>query len=147
MFYRLQRVSLGSALRLGLLLGWLAALLPALVLAWLMVQLVGGVNMLLGQMTPYELSLLGQRVTSLDPLSFLGLADFALQISALADLGGMLFVLLSLALTLLGGLGVALTSVLVALVYNLVAAMGGGLKLELRAEQRALRQGNHTATE
>jgi hypothetical protein len=132
MFYRVQRISLGSALRLGLLLGWLMALLPALGLSWLAVQLVAGASALLGQMTPYELSLLGQSVASLDPLRFLGLAETAAQVGALAELGGMLFVLLALALTLLGGLGVALTAVLGALLYNLIAAMGGGLKLELR---------------
>lgn len=132
MFYRVQRISLGSALRLGLLLGWLMALLPALGLSWLAVQLVAGASALLGQMTPYELSLLGQSVASLDPLSLLGLAETATQVGALAELGGMLFVLLALALTLLGGLGVALTAVLGALLYNLIAAMGGGLKLELR---------------
>lgn len=132
MFYRVQRISLSSALRLGLLLGWLVALLPALGLSWLAVQLVAGASALLGQMTPYELSLLGQNVASLDPLSFLGLAEAATQVGALAELGGMLFVLLTLVLTLLGGLGVALTTLLAALLYNLIAAMGGGLKLELR---------------
>jgi hypothetical protein len=132
MFYRVQRISLGSALRLGLLLGWLMALLPALGLSWLAVQLVAGASALLGQMTPYELSLLGQSVASLDPLRFLGLAETAAQVGALAELGGMLFALLALALTLLGGLGVALTALLGALLYNLIAAMGGGLKLELR---------------
>lgn len=133
MSYTINRISLRSALRVGLLLGWLLALLPAAGAAGLAVAAVQQIDAALGQMAPYELSFLGQTVASLDPLAWLGLADTAAGLSSLADQTGALFWSLTLGLTLAGGLGVALTSVLFCLCYNLLAAIGGGLKVDLQA--------------
>lgn len=131
MMYTLRRISLRSALRVGLLLGWLVALLPAAGAAALCVLAVQQASAAFGQMAPYELSFLGQTVASLDPVALLGLADTAAGLGALADQSGALFAALTVGLTVLGGLGVALTVVLVCLCYNMIAAFGGGLRLEL----------------
>ncbi len=132
--YRVERISPGSALRLGLLLGWLVVLLPAAISAWLMTMVLGQAAGMLGQMSPYEISLLGQTVTSLDPLSVLGLTDIAATISKLNQQADQLFWMLTAGLTLAGGFGVALIVTLMAVLYNLLAAIGGGLRLELRYE-------------
>jgi hypothetical protein len=133
MSYTVDRISLSSALRVGLLLGWLLALLPAVGAAGLGVAVVQQLNAAFGQMAPYELSMLGQTVASLDPLAWLGLADTAAGVSGLAEQTGLLFWSLTAGLTLVGGLGVALTAVIFSLCYNLLAAIGGGLRVELRA--------------
>lgn len=132
MNYRIQRISLGSALRLGLCLGWMIALLPALGSAWVAVSAVGLVGSLLGQMTPYEFSVFGQSIASLDPLLMLGLEEAATTVTGLNDQASLLFWMLSGGFTLVGGLGVALIAVLMAGLYNLLAYLGGGLRLELR---------------
>jgi hypothetical protein len=134
MSYTIRRISLFSALRVGLLLGWLVALLPSAAAAGLGVAAVQQLNTAFGQMAPYELSVLGQSVASIDPLSWLGLADTAAGVGGLADQGAALFWSLTVGLTLAGGLGVALTAVIFSLCYNLLAAIGGGLRVDLRPD-------------
>ena len=131
MSYTVRRVSLRSALRLGLLLGWLVALIPAAAAAGLCVLAVQQVSGALGQVNPYELEVFGQTVVSLDPLVLLGLADTAQNLNTLAAGGWGLFATMTVGLTLAGGLGVALTILLVCWCYNLIAAVGGGLQVEL----------------
>jgi hypothetical protein len=132
MRYTIKRITLGSALKVGLLLGWLVALLPAMGLAALAVLSLQGVSNAFGQVQTYEINVLGQSVASIDLLGLLGLSDEASRVGDLAALGWGLFGTLTLALTLLGGLMVALTTLLVSLCYNLLAAVVGGLTVELR---------------
>ncbi|HMQ33088.1 MAG TPA: hypothetical protein PKD53_20320 [Chloroflexaceae bacterium] len=139
MLYTVRKISLRSALRVGLVLGWLVALLPAAGLAGLCVLAIQQASAAFGQMSPYELSFLGQTVASLDPLAFLGLADTAASLRSMADRAGALFALLTAGLTIVGGLGVALTTLLFSLCYNLIAAVGGGLRVELGAGDERLR--------
>ncbi len=140
MMYTVRRISLRSALRVGLVLGWLVALLPAAGLAGLGVLAIQQANNALGQMSPYELSFLGQTVARLDPLALLGLTDTAASLQRAAERPWALFGLLAAGLTVVGGLGVALTTVLFSLCYNLIAAIGGGLRVELRAAQEEPRR-------
>jgi len=132
MRYTIKRITLGSALKVGLLLGWLVALLPAMGLAALAVLSLQGVSNAFGQVQTYDINVLGQSVASIDLLSLLGLSDEASRVGDLAALGWGLFGTLTLALTLLGGLMVAVTTLLVSLCYNLLAAVAGGLTVELR---------------
>jgi len=132
MRYTIKRITLGSALKVGLLLGWLVALLPAMGLAALAVLSLQGVSNAFGQVQTYDINVLGQSVASIDLLGLLGLSDEASRVGDLAALGWGLFGTLTLALTLLGGLMVALTTLLVSLCYNLLAAVVGGLTVELR---------------
>ncbi len=132
MRYTIKRITLRSALKVGLLLGWLVALLPAMGLAALAVLSLQGVSNAFGQVQTYDINVLGQSVASIDLLSLLGLSDEASRVGDLAALGWGLFGTLTLALTLLGGLMVAVTTLLVSLCYNLLAAVTGGLTVELR---------------
>ncbi len=132
MRYTIKRITLGSALKVGLLLGWLVALLPAMGLAALAVLSLQGVSNAFGQVQTYDINVLGQSVASIDLLSLLGLSDEASRVGDLAALGWGLFGTLTLALTLLGGVMVAVTTLLVSLCYNLLAAVAGGLTVELR---------------
>lgn len=135
MIYVIRRISLRSALRVGLLLGWLVALLPAAGAAGLCVLMIQQAATIFGQMAPYELSFMGQTVASLDPLALLGLADTAAGLDTLAGQAGGLFAALTLGLTVAGGLAVALIVVLGCLCYNLIASVGGGLRVDLRADE------------
>jgi hypothetical protein len=132
MRYTIRRISVRSALKIGLLLGWLLALLPALGLAALAVLGLRGASDAFAQVSTYDISVLGQQVASIDLLGLLGLADEAARVDDLAALGWGLFGALALALTLAGGAMVAVTAVLFALFYNLLAAVAGGLAVELR---------------
>lgn len=132
MRYTIRRVSLLSALKIGLLLGWVVALLPALACAAAAVALLRGAAAAFGEVQAYEITLLGQNVARIDLLPLLGLADEAARVSDLAAQGWGLFGLIALVLTLLGGAGVATTTVLFSLAYNLLATAVGGLAVELR---------------
>lgn len=132
MRYTIRRISLRSALKFGLLLGWLAALLPALGLAALAVWALQGTSEALGQVQTYEISVLGQQIATIDTLGLLGLADEAGRVDELAGAGWGLFGSLALVFTLVGGAIMALTTLLISLCYNLLAAWTGGVAVELR---------------
>jgi hypothetical protein len=131
MDYMIQRISVRSAVRIGLTLGWVVALIPALPLALLATLAVGALNELFSPVQPYELSFLGQAVATLDLLDAVGLRPLAAWFASLADLGGMLFVLLLVGITLVGAVLVALGMVLACLLYNLLAGVAGGLRVRL----------------
>lgn len=132
MTYTIRRVSLGSALRIGLALGWLLALFPSLALAGLAMIVLRRVNDALGQVTPYELSLLGQTVARFDPLQIFGLTNFVQLVARLTGNGTTTFLLITLALTLAGAVIVVLTLLAFCVCYNVLAGAVGGLTLELR---------------
>jgi hypothetical protein len=132
MRYTIKRVSLGSALKIGLLLGWIVALLPALVLAALVMTGVQRVAAATEQVQTYEIELLGQPIASIDLLALLGLDDESSRLQELAAQGWGLFSSLALLFVLVGGAMAAATALLVCLCYNLLAALAGGLIVELR---------------
>jgi uncharacterized membrane protein SpoIIM required for sporulation len=132
MRYAIRRISLRSALTFGLLLGWLAALLPAAGLATLLIWLIQGVNRAIGQVETYEISVFGQQIATIDTLALLGLSDEASRVAELAGGGLTLFATLTLLFTLVGGVLVAASAALVCLGYNLLARLTGGLAVELR---------------
>lgn len=134
MRYTVRRISPLSAFKFGLLLGWLMALLPALAVAALAMLGIQGAADAFGQVQTYDISVLGQNIASIDLLGLLGLTDEAGRVGDLAAQGWRLFGTLALALTLLGGAAVALTAVLISLLYNLGAALTGGLAVELREQ-------------
>lgn len=141
MRYTIRRISIRSALKIGLLLGWLLALLPALAIAWLAMIALQGASGLLSQVQTYEISVLGQSIATLDFLELLGLADLAGRIDGLAALGWGLFATLTAGLTVLGGAMVAITAVLFSLGYNLLAALAAGLIVELEPRSSGERSG------
>jgi hypothetical protein len=131
--YTIKRISLGSALRVGLALGWLIALFPSLTLAWLALAALRRINEALGQVAPYELSVLGQTIARLDLLQMLGLTELVQSVARLAGGGWATFFTLAAILTLAGAAIVVVTLLAFCLCYNLLAAAIGGIALELEA--------------
>ena len=133
MKYRVKRIGLGSALRVGLALGWLIALFPSLIVSWLAVGVLRRVNDALGQISPYDVSVLGQTIARLDLLQLLGLTGLVQSIARLASGGWGTFFTIAALLTLAGAAIVVVTLLAFCLCYNLLAAAVGGLSLELEA--------------
>ncbi len=135
MHYTIRRIDLGSTARLGCLLGWLAALPPALCVAGLSVLLLERLAQALAQIKPIILNVFGQELARIDLLQVLHLQSFAVMLAVYVGETLVTFVLLAAVLALGGGLILMVTAVLVGLTYNLVASLGGGLTVELRAER------------
>jgi hypothetical protein len=133
MFYTVKRVSLGSALRLGMLLGGLVSLPPALLGAGVAVLALKAANRALGQVTPITLSLLGQDLGQIDLLGALGLQTTAQTVGGLAARLPWLFAMIALLLALAGALIVGAGALLGTIGYNLLAARGWGLAVEMTA--------------
>ena len=136
MRYTIKRIGLGSALRVGLALGWLIALFPSLLLAWLALAALRRVDAALGQVTPYELNLLGQTVARFDLFAAFGLTGLVQTVARLAGNGPATFLTIAAVLTLAGAALVVVTVLAFCLGYNALAAAFGGLKLELSQDDR-----------
>ncbi len=131
MDYTIRRISLRSALRVGLVLGWLVALILALPVALLATVALEALASLFASVQPYELSFLGQTVATLDLIDLAGLRPFAEWLAGLADLGGALFWLLLALITIGGALLVMVGIVLGCLLYNVLAGVTGGLQVQV----------------
>jgi hypothetical protein len=136
MRYTVRSISLFSALRVGCALGWLIALCPAIGLAWLIGQVIQRLSESVSKVETFNLEVFGQPIATLDLMQLLGLSNAASTISELAANLGATVILLSLVLLAVGALAVALTVLLFCLGYNLLAAIGGGIKVELRPEEQ-----------
>ncbi len=134
MRYTIKSVDLGSTARLGCLLGWLAALPPALCFAGLSVALLQRLSETLAQIKPITFSVFGQELGRLDFLQILHLQSIATALSVYLHDTTLAFILLAAILALGGGVILMVTMMLVGLTYNLVASAGGGLTVELRQE-------------
>ena len=130
--FAVRRVSVASALRVGLVVGPAVALVPALPLAVLLDHVLHQVSQRLGGITPFELRAFGQSLARFDWLALLGLQDVAQTTGRLAALGWLTFLVLTLLLTLGVSLLLALAALLGALTYNAASAVAGGLQVELR---------------
>jgi hypothetical protein len=142
MRYSIRRIGLGSALRMSLLLGWAVALCPALCLAGLVVQALRALSRALAQVQTLDITVLGQKIATVDPLALLQLRSTADSIDRLT--AGLLgtFLLLTLALLVVGGVMFVAAGLLVSLLYNLLAPITGGLEVEL---QRQSPDGDYSA--
>ena len=132
MRYSIGRIGLGSALRVSLLVGWLVALCPAMCLAGLAVQALQALGRALAQVQTLDITVLGQKIATVDPLALLQLRGIADSIDRLT--AGLLgtFLLLTLALLIVGGVMFVVAGLLVSVGYNLIAPLVGGLEVELQ---------------
>ena len=73
MRYTIQRIDLGSIMMLGFFLGWLIALMPALILAASGVIIAQKVNDWLTQVKPFTIEFLGQQIMRVDLINTLQL--------------------------------------------------------------------------
>lgn len=133
--YRVRSVGLASAAKFGLALGVLASLLPACLCGLVAARAVAAARQLLEGATQARLSILGQSVpVNLVEIARLGPALESLR--ALDALGISLALAAGLAALALASAITAVTVVLVAAAYNALAALTGGLRLELQQEPR-----------
>ena len=80
MRYSIRRIGIGSTLRLSLLLGWLVALCPAMCLAGAAVQILRIVGRAILQVETLDITVLGQKIATIDPLALLKLRDGNLRL-------------------------------------------------------------------
>jgi hypothetical protein len=127
----IKHISLRSVARSALLLGWLVALMPALLLAWIAMQVLQWINSLFGSVEPFDLELLGQTIAIIDPIELASL-DGARETVAGLTAGGMATLLFfALIVLLVGALLFVVGALLLALGYNLLAGLGGGITVGL----------------
>ena len=131
--YTVSKISTLSLAKFGCVLGGLALFLPGLVCALGSVQLVAVLRALLDRWQASEVDLAGLGVpVQFDFITLLGLETVQTFITRLDNnhLGlALLIVLLSV---IAGGALVAVVVLLVGWGYNLLAALSGGLEVELR---------------
>ena len=141
MRYSIRRIAPASALRAGCALGWLVALPPALCVAGLLVRAVQFADTSLSRLSDtqvdlpdFQIPLVGTIELGTVPVDLtgpLGLDAPASQVAELAAQLPQLFAGAALALIAVGALVLALIVLLVSLGYNLLAALGFGLEVEL----------------
>ncbi|HEU5087391.1 MAG TPA: hypothetical protein VFT99_08090 [Roseiflexaceae bacterium] len=134
MRYSIRRIGLGSALRMSLILGWLVALCPAMCLAGVALQLLRILGRALAQVQTLDITVLGQRIATVDPLALLQLRSTADSIERLTAGALGTFLLFTLILLILGGAMFVVVGLLVSLGYNLLAPIIGGIEVELQRD-------------
>ena len=132
MRYSIRRIGVGSTLRLSLLLGWLVALCPAMCLAGAAVQILRVVGRAVAQVETLDITVLGQKIATIDPLALLKLRGTAETVGQLSARLPITFGLITLLLTILGAVVFVVVGLLFSTAYNLLAPAVGGLQVELR---------------
>lgn len=139
MRYRVRRIAPGSLGKFGCVLGALVSFLPSLVLAASGMLLVGGLRRLLEGWQRVEIRLLGQAIP-IDAVALLNLESALRTVRILDSLSWWAVVATVAVGCAVGGLVFLVVSSLGGWLYNLVAAVSGGLEVELD-EGRSVRRG------
>jgi hypothetical protein len=141
MRYRVKRIGPGSLGKFGCVLGALVSFFPSLLLASVGMLLVGGVRSLLESWQQAEIHVLGQ-VIPVDAIALLNL-ESALRTARMLDGLSWLAAVGTVAVgCLAGGLLFLVAGGLGGWLYNLVAAVSGGLEIEL-ADKLSSRREKH----
>ena len=134
--YAVQKINTLPLAKFGCTLGGLAMVIPGLICAVAGVQLVSLLRILLDQWQATQADLLGLGVpVEFDFITLLGLETVQTAITRLDDRSFLLALLIILVSVIAGGLVVALIILLLGWAYNLLAALTGGLELELREQK------------
>ena len=128
--YRVRKINLFPLAKFGCLLGGLALFLPGLLCSIAGVQVVSVLRALLENWQKAALDL-GLIPVEFDFVALLGLESALAALTTLDNNSFMLVLLIVLLYLIVGGLLVGLTVLLLGWVYNLVAALTGGLEVEL----------------
>ncbi len=131
--YSVRKINLFPLAKFGCVLGGLAMLLPGLICAILSMQMIGILRDFFDRWQATELELLGGFGTEFDFIQIMGLEAMQTLLVQLDNQGLALAALIVLGSVLGGGLLIALIIMLVGWGYNLLAAMTGGLEVELKA--------------
>jgi hypothetical protein len=134
--YKVRRINLFPLAKFGCLLGGLSMFVPGLVCAVGGLQLVAALQNLLEKWQTSEIDL-GVAPVELDFVSLLGLETVLAFLTRLDDQRLILTLLIILISVIGGGLLVAVSILLLAGVYNVLAALTGGLEVELHEELEA----------
>jgi hypothetical protein len=138
MRYKVRRIAPGSLGKFGCVLGALISFLPGLVLAAGGMLVVGGLRRLLEGWQQVEIRLLGQAIP-IDAVALLNLESALRTVRMLDGLSWGAVVATVVVGCAVGGLVFLVVSSLGGWLYNLVAALSGGLEVEL-VEGRNLRR-------
>jgi len=129
--YMLRKISTLPLARFGCVLGGVAMLLPGIVCALIGVQGIAILRTFLENLEGSEMNLLGAPV-ELDFIAVLGLETLQALVSRLDDQRFIVALLIILVSILGGGFLIGLIILLLGWSYNILAALTGGLEVELR---------------
>ncbi len=134
--YKVRKVNLFPLAKFGCLLGGLALVLPGLLCSLGTVQVVGALRALLEgwQKAVVELGLVP---VEFDFINLLGLEAALSVLIGLDENSWLLALLILLVYLIFGGLLVGFTILLLGWVYNVVAALTGGLEVELQESPKS----------
>jgi hypothetical protein len=130
--YRVQRISLLSALKVGLIVGWLLALVPALFLAWLITRFLVRVYGAVSRIQPIDIDVLGRNLAHIDPIALVGQSENVRLLGDLAASPTATTLMITVVLTLLGAFLGLVAMLMFGAGYNLLAKVAGGLEVELQ---------------
>ncbi len=132
--YTVRRIRLLSLAKFGFVLGAVAMILPGFICAWGSTQLVSFSRGWLDTLgaSGSKLALGPLEIAGFSWLDMFGLAAVQQLLINLDDQRGLVTLLVILSTIIGGGLLVGLIVLLVGWVYNLLAAVTGGLEVELR---------------
>jgi hypothetical protein len=131
MKYRIRRISTGSIVRFGCLLGWIVTVIPGLLCGLAGWRLAVGLRGWLQSWENVTLSFLGFEYT-LDLADLLQLEGVLNALQTIENRALPLMLALLVAVAVLGGLVIALVSLLLGWGYNLLAWLTGGVTVELQ---------------
>lgn len=129
--FAVRRIRVMPALRTSVALGWVIALGPALAGAAVCAEMLRRAHLALAHIQPVDISILGQQIAHIDFLAVVGQQDNAHFIDTLAGRLPWTFTLFLAAFLLVGTLLVVATVLCFVLGYNSLAALTGGLEVEL----------------
>lgn len=131
--YTVSKISTASLAKFGCVLGGLALFLPGFICALGSVQLVAVLRRVLDRWQAAEFDPAGLGVpVEFDFITLLGLEMAQTWLIRLDDNGLVLGLLILLLVVVAGGTLVAVVILLVGWGYNVLAALSGGLEVELR---------------
>ncbi len=124
--YAIRHVALLSAFRFGFVIGLTSLFMPGLLIGVLAALAASGLKTWLGSWQ--ELGVLNLQISLIELLK---LTAFVAWLDWIVDWGWLFPLLVAIGVMVIGGLSTGLTSLLSAATYNFLAALSGGLVVEL----------------
>ena len=132
--YTIRRIHLFPAFKFGCLTGGILMLPFGLLLSLLVRAMIGILRSWLETWDTLSLDVAGKTLVNVSFLNIVKLADFLRELRALDNQGVLLGLALALAVAVVGGLLAGLLAVFGGAIYNVLAALSGGLIVSADAE-------------